>query len=290
MTNKRAEPFEGLAMTSDNICFLKEATVSISDRGFLFGESVFETLLFFGNELVDLESHLKRLCRGCARIGIEGFSPEKARADLQKVALEYQKQTAEPARVRIIVTGGSSLHLSDFSQPYKTYILFTPQLGTPVASSRVRLMTVPDPRLSKFVETKISFYLPSILALKQVRKSGYDDALYLNKKQEITEATTANFIWKNREGILATAPAENNCLPGTTLRLVCNQLQKEGDPIKVEALSKEQLTQDCVAAALVSSVAGVRSVVKIDNHTFCQEESEKLLLRLKKLLFESQNS
>jgi branched-subunit amino acid aminotransferase/4-amino-4-deoxychorismate lyase len=273
----------GLAMIDGAICSVSEAHIPINDRGFLFGQAVFETILVRRGHIVDLRGHLSRLERSCRQAAISWVNqappPTETLAWMaQTLVTEFYKRllksrsiqprAEQDAQMRIIVTGGSSFSLYDLDCPpqYYLYCRALPQRQAEAAQERpVALKVVEDKRHPEFLSTKGNYYLPALLAFRAAWSAGFDDALYKNRQNEVTEATTANFIWEDHTGGIWTAPHEQNCLQGTTLTVLQDRQAAAGRPISYKALLTTEIAQQCRSAYLISSVKRVRQVGRIDN-------------------------
>lgn len=271
----------GLALINGTVCSISEAQIPLSDRGFLFGHAVFETILVRSGKIIDLPGHLSRLVKSCQQAAI-GLGPdpqtitELAAMALRLVAEFYGRIPASctsasaeetDAQMRIIVTGGSSFSLHDQQCKPHVYLYCTAlpkNLSEPGQAPSVSLKLVGDLRHQSLVATKSTHYLPAVIALRAAAAAGFADALYLNDQNEITEATTANFIWEDRSGGLWTAPPDRNCLRGTTLALLQLRQAALGQPILFKALRADAIEASCRSAYLISSVKRVRPVNRIE--------------------------
>jgi len=244
-----------------------EATVSVFDRGFLYGDSVYETLRTAGGHAVEMTRHLDRLRRSAAGIGLEIPFPD---ADLRAAIAATHAATGNPdSYVRVIVTRGAGLLQLDprvSASPLLVVLvqeLKLPALALYEAGLSVRIVDVHkisvrslDPSL------KTGNYLNSIQALRQAAASAADDAIMCNAAGHVAEGATSN-VFMVKEGRVITPSLATGLLEGITRALV---IRLAGD-LGVEC-SEGVVWPDQLRAAdelfLTSSLRGLRPATTLD--------------------------
>jgi branched-subunit amino acid aminotransferase/4-amino-4-deoxychorismate lyase len=275
-----SETLKGSVWIDGKISSIETATIPITDRGLLFGHAIFETMLALGGDLVLWEEHLARLRAGAlrARLGCPGEST--LRHALQECMSHFRNSVdlalSKRFSVRLILTGGDGLSLQPrrdeqgLLSAARIIVICRPATG-PSEETRKRgfaLKSCPDERSKELVDIKSCSYLWNLMCLDDAIIEGFDDALLVNPDGEISEATTASFVWMTKgEKVLCSAPQENNVLPGTTLLCLQNALAALGHDIRWQALKLGRY-EDVLACALVSSVRGLVPVGRIDDFEF----------------------
>lgn len=241
-----------------------DATISVFDRGFLYGDSVYETLRTAGGKLVEWTEHMQRLERSAAGIGLELPFDE---AELLEAVHATMAAAANPeSRIRIVVTrgagpmmldirGASDAQLVVFVQPLVELEAEAYERG--VSAHIIGHQPSPHPGL------KTGNYLPNILAVKRAIELRGDDAILCNREGEIAEGATSN-VFMVRGGSLTTPPLEAGLLAGITRQRVlglCEQLGLRVDERRI--LPDELRLADEVF--LTSSVRGVMPVTQLDD-------------------------
>ena len=241
----------------------EDARISVFDRGFLYGDSVYETLRTAGGHLVEWQAHVDRLHRSAEGIGLElPFDEPTLRAAVRET-LDAAGNT--DSRVRIVVTRGTGPMMLDvrgtedpqlviFVQPHVE--LEDAAYARGVAAHIIGAAPVSHPGL------KTGNYLPNILALKRAIELRGDDAIVCNREGEVAEGATSN-VFMVRGGELLTPPIEAGLLQGITRERVLGLCAELG-----LVVHERRFTPDELRAAdevfLTSSVRGVMPVTRLD--------------------------
>ncbi|MFZ9519439.1 MAG: aminotransferase class IV [Silvanigrellaceae bacterium] len=266
---------------------IESATIPVTDRGLLFGHAIFETMLAVGGDLVLWEEHHARLCAGALRARLGCPSEADLRNALQECMSHFKNSCAHAFSkrysVRLILTGGDGLSLQPrrddlgLLAPARIIVICRPSTG-PSEETRKKgyaLKVCADARSKELVDIKSCSYLWNLMCLDDAVIEGFDDALLVNPNGDISESTTASFIWMTKDDkVLCSAPQENNVLPGTTLLCLQNALAALGHEIRWQAL-KVGHYENVLACALVSSVRGLVPVGRIDDFTFDVEAARE---------------
>ena len=190
-----------------------EAKVSVFDRGFLYGDGVFETLRVREGQPRLLFQHLGRLQHGLDTLRV------KPDLELDEFSTRVEKLIAanevKNGVLRIQVTRGTGERgFAPIGEGKATVMLSTHPLPEPSPNKDgLRLMTstqvvrAHDP-LSTI---KSCNKLPYILAAREAVRYQMDDALLMNREGEVTETTDSNIFWVD-EGIICTPPISVSCL------------------------------------------------------------------------------
>lgn len=194
-----------------------EARVSIFDRGFLYGDGVFETTRVYGGKVFRAVEHFERMRDGMQALAIQSpLSPEELHA-VCRALIRYNNVTDGVARV--YVTRDSLVA----TVQVRRFGLWS--LHAIISDVRV------DPQLSRF---KTANRLPYILAERQATNRGAGEAVLLNLKGNVVEFTASN-LFAVKDGALYTPPLEDGPLSGITREAVLTLAAGLG--IKVHTVS-----------------------------------------------------
>jgi branched-chain amino acid aminotransferase len=245
-----------------------EARVSVYDRGFLYGDSVFETVRTYGGEPFALGEHMARLERSATRVGIAMPIPA---ADFgMEIRLAVRAARNPESYARAMLSRGSGpvgLDPALAGAPLRV-ILVEPLTPLPAAFYRdgVAVITVRTERAADAAHgAKVGNYLGSLLALKDAKARGAHEALILDASGHVVEGTTSN-VFVVRGGELCTPPEQASLLPGITRAHLIEISAELGHPLRLGALTPADLAS-ADEVFLSSSLREVVPVVRVDDQT-----------------------
>jgi len=247
-----------------------DARVPVFDRGFLYGDSVYEVTRAFGGVAFALDEHLDRLERSAA--GLLMRTPPRA-AIKQAVVDTLAASKLDDAYVRIVVTRGAgeiALDPAAADEPRLIVIVRAPKPPPPEAyRDGVEVAIVGRTRYAPGVPTstvdpqvKSGNYLGSVMAVAEARKRGAYEAILVDNVGRITEGSSSNFFIV-RGGWVSTPPLSVGLLEGITRRKVLQILAAEKIRSAEQALWPIDLHR-ADEAFLTSSVRGVVPIARAD--------------------------
>lgn len=208
------------------------------DRGAFLGLGLFETMLAVDGTVVFADRHLARLHQSCARLGwpVGVFA-------LREIANELLVRNGlanGTARLRLIMTAGSGPH-NDLA-PGADRLLWLAAFPMTVSDDAITACLSPWPRneRSPLAGLKTSCYAENIFALDHARRSGFDEAIFLNTAGWLCEAATAN-LFLVKDGALFTPSLDSGCLPGIGRELICEIAARAGMAVSQCALDLSAL-------------------------------------------------
>jgi len=206
---------------NDRLLPESEALVPVSDRGFMYGDGVFETIRVHTGKTLRWFAHTERLLAGLEQIGIKPpLTPGELRAAVDEL---ISKNDLTDGLVRIQVTRGSGQRGYSPKGADRPTLVITSHPGPPLTDDRPKRRLLPaslriasDSPLNRI---KSINKLPNILAQAEADNAGYDDAILLNERDEVAETACANLFWI-RSGVVHTPPLASGALPGITRNFV----------------------------------------------------------------------
>ncbi len=222
-----------------------EARIPVTDHGLLYGDGVFEGIRAYGGRVFRLAAHLERLGVSARAIGLEvPGGPEAVRA----IVLDTLRESGlDDAYIRLVVTRGEGplgVDPSACRSPRIVCIVDRVVLyAEPVVARGLDLVTVGVRRAAADVldpRVKSLNYLPSVLAKREARLRGADEALLLNGEGRVAEAAVAN-VFAFRAGVLRTPPASDGALEGITRGAVLELAAALGIPAEERSLGRVDL-------------------------------------------------
>jgi len=265
----------GKAWIDGAVVDAEAARVPVFDRGFLYGDSVYEVTRTFGGEPFLLEEHLDRLAASAR--GIEMDLPPRAlvvEATRAAVAALAAARGGGDAYVRIVVTRGSGPIGLDpaLADAPRLVVLALPLVlpdealyrdGAPVAVVHARRAGAVDPSV------KSGNYLSSVLAVAEARRAGAYEAVMCDGVGRIAEGSSSN-LFVVRGGRVGTPPLSVGLLEGITRRHVLELARANGISVEEVPLWPVDL-RGADEAFLTSSVRGVMPIRSVDGHTVGRE-------------------
>jgi branched-chain amino acid aminotransferase len=241
------------------------ARISVFDRGFLYGDSVYEVTRTSGGRPVDLPRHLERLARSAAAIGMA------CPGDVEDAVAQTLAAAANPdSYVRVIVTrGGGDIGLDPALADRPRLIVIVRPLVLPPPEAYARGVDVAivevrrNPRRALDPAVKSGNYLNNILALAEAKKrGGAHESIMLNPEGQLVEGSSSN-VFVARGGRLATPAFEDGLLDGITRRRVLELCAEAGIAAAEEHLAAADL-RDAGEAFLTSSIRGILPIARVD--------------------------
>jgi len=261
--------------------FIKDdqARISVFDRGFLFGDGIFETLRVHDARPLFLERHLKRLRRSCESIGLTLPLPEPPWDKILRELVD--RNHLEHTMIRITISrgiGGKGPDPSGCLHP--TIVLFprpAPQLTQDQLEYGVSLAilnTRRQPSCALPSHVKSLNYLNNVLAKQEANEAHTFDGLLLNIDGHLAECTTSNmFFVKNQR--LHTPSLQCGILPGITRGIVLELAQAKGIVVQEGTYRPEDLL-DADECFLTNTGFGVLPVGTIETKQLTSSRTESI--------------
>ena len=247
------------------------AKISIFDRGFLFGDSIYEVCYSDKGHLLFFEDHLERLQNSARLLKMQFFiSIEKI---TEQVMATLKKSNLEQAYLRIILTRGESIIALDpnksFSNNLVTIARPKPSYPQDFYDSGVYLALVDTIRndiRSVDPNAKSGNYLNNVMAIEEAKAVGAYDAIMLNKDGKVTEGTTFN-IWIVKNNKIITPPIESGILAGITRKKLLELIPSLGMNAIEEEITPQQLSE-ADEVFITSSTRKLIPVNKVNEHVY----------------------
>ena len=241
---------------------LAEAAVSIEDRGFQFGDGVYEVIRTYRGRPFKVDAHLGRLNRSAEAIGLR---QPYAFSQWQDYIKEGLRLAAFPeSKIYVQITRGVAPRDHAYSPQLEPTVVMTIRdlhpLSAEVQAAGVVAMTVDDVRWGR-CDIKSLNLLPNVLARQQAKQAGMFEAI-LVRNGEVTEGSVSNvMVVENRT--LITAPEGPRILSGVTREVVLALARQERFEVREQYPSHGQLI-GAAEVFLTGTTVEVLSVVRID--------------------------
>ncbi len=242
---------------------LEQARVPVLDRGFLFGDGVYEVIPAYGGHPFRLREHLQRLDRSLAAIRMEPPLDHRQWEEIFRRLLAQGGDTDQ--QLYLQVTRGSydkRLHAIPKEVHPTLFVMAGPL--TPrdpgLVEQGMSAITLEDIRWQR-CDIKAITLLANILAQQEARDAGAQEAI-LVRDGLATEGTASNFFLV-KEGLILTPPKSTHLLPGITRDLVLELAREAGLPCREREIPVEELA-DADELWVTSSTKEVMPVTRLD--------------------------
>lgn len=255
----------------DEIIFLngalvpkEEATVSVFDRGFLYGDSIFETVRIYDGRPFMIDEHITRLLQGLITVRFAKL-PAGLKVNSLKV---IEANRVENGILRISVTRGELISGIDPSQSKEPTVVINARETVPYPEDlylrgyRAIITAIRKDRDSPLCKVKSGNFLAHILAKADAADAGVEESIMPNHEGSLTEATVSNLFIVKGDGI-ATPSVESGILPGITRKAVMDLSKEMGCNVDEREIRPEEL-YDANEAFLTNSLMEVMPLVEVD--------------------------
>jgi branched-chain amino acid aminotransferase len=242
------------------------ALLRADNRGFRYGDGLFETMLFRSGKLRLGQYHFERLVEGMRLLGLEFREPfDLATVERQvgELFLLNGLDSANPARVRLMVfrLGAGLYNSPDKEAGYSIEV--SDLMGGGWKEDGFALGIFADGRkvCDAFSGIKSNNYQLSTLAGMFAAQRGFEDSLLLNNYGRVAETTMAN-IWWVRSDRFYTTPLSEGCVAGVMRRWLLGALPAAGYVVQEASVSPEELAQadECFITNAIRGVQWVRDL------------------------------
>ena len=249
------------------VCLPEDAKISVFDRGFLYGDSVYETVGTAYGRLFALQDHLVRLERSAQRIGLR----VPPRADLERAVAETLAAAGnQESRVRIILTRGSGkMDLDPAAVDDTQLVVIVLPLGAPspeMYEKGVSVAVVSVLRNSPRAidpAVKSGNYLNNVLALGEARRAGAYEAILCAADGSVAEAASSN-VFMVVGGEVRTPGVEVGILDGITRGKMLQLCRANQIPVRETRFSPAEL-RAADEVFITSATRGALPVTRVDD-------------------------
>jgi branched-chain amino acid aminotransferase len=257
----------------------EDAKVSVLDRGFLFGDSVFEVLRTYGGKPFALEEHVARLRRSAERVFIQlPLDDDAMKGEIERAIAEAGN---DESYVRITVTRGSGpLGLDPDLASHPLRVILVEPVSPPPRGSYVDGVAVVTVSTKRAVDdtaaagAKVSNYLANLLALREAKTRGAVEALVVDARGHVVEGASSN-VFVAHGGRLVTPPESEGILPGITRAHVIGAAGELAIPVDLRVLTRDDL-YGAEEVFITSSIRELLPVIRVDDRVIADGKPGKL--------------
>ena len=242
-----------------------EAKISIGDRGYIFGDGIYEVFLVKNGKLIDFDAHIERFVRS---MKIMNFQLREL-ANLREITMELLKLNNKNDALMYLQISRGDCGVREHTMPLVENPTFFMMAGSERVHKKewteggIKCNLESDTRWQRR-DVKTLNLLGNIMAKQKSAHLGFDDAIFVDGGI-VTEATSSNVLIVDADGTLKTHPATNKILDGITKNRTLEIAKSLGIKTKECAFTPE----DMISASeifLTSSGYKIRGVSQVDGH------------------------
>lgn len=252
------------AILNGEIIDRSQAKVDVEDRGYQFGDGVYEVIRVYNGKMFTLTEHLKRFADSAESIGISlPFTRLKLTEMLEELT---QKNNLHTGNIYMQVTRGTAPrnHLFPTGNVTPTLVAYTIKGVRPLENlkSGVKSILTEDIRWLR-CDIKSLNLLGNLLAKQKASEQGCFEAIQ-HRGQDVTEGSSSN-IFMVKNGTVITHESNHLILKGITKDVILNLCSKNNIPVQERTFSLAEL-EDAEEVFLSSTTAEVMPVIEIDGN------------------------
>jgi branched-chain amino acid aminotransferase len=267
---------------------IKTEILSVNNRAFRYGDGLFESMRLFQGSVPLLDFHLQRLKRGMKILGYKSndlLKKQNLSALIDRLCAE--NNIGDSARIRLSVfrsdgglyapeTDDCDFIMECASMSGNSFELNSKGLLIGIAKSVEREQNV-------LTQIKTTNSLINVLAAREAKENGWDDALLLNRKGNIAEATSSNLFIIKGDAIY-TPPLEDGALDGIMRQQIARIIRKSNFRLQTKSLQPEEL-EEADEIFLTNAVRGIIYVVGYGKKRYYNRKIRRLLELLNREIF-----
>jgi D-alanine transaminase len=258
-----------------------QARVHIDDRGYQFGDGIYEVCAVRGGHMIDNAPHLDRLERSLREMAM---AMPMTRAALECVMREtIQRNLVRDGIVYLQMTRGVAPRDHAFPKHPKTQVVVTARNAKPHAAAMledgVKAIVQPDIRWER-CDIKTTSLLPNCMAKQAARVAGAYEAILVDENGVVTEGSSSNAWIVTPEGKLVTRPPSNDILNGITRLEIIKIAENLGLAFEERAFTLEEMRR-AREAFVTSASSFAMPVTQLDDAPIANGKPGTLALQLR---------
>ncbi len=248
-----------MILLNDEFITREKASIDIEDRGYQFGDGVYEVVRIYKGEFFELDAHLERFERSANEIKIK--IPYKMNEIKDKLEKLLSINHIHSGHIYMQITRGVSPRNHPFPDQSKpVFVAYTKEYEVEPSRLPGRAMFTEDIRWLR-CDIKSLNLLGNVLAKQEANEKGFDEAIF-HRGETVTEGSSTNvFMIKKR--VLYTHPANHLILDGITRRKILSAAANIGLQVEEEAFTKQELLESD-EMFISSTTQEVRPIIEVN--------------------------
>jgi D-alanine transaminase len=242
----------------------RQAAVHIEDRGYQFGDGVYEVIAVRGGRLIDEERHLTRLHRSLTELRINSPMGDGALKIVMREVI--RRNGVDTGIVYLQVTRGVAPRDHAFPKASRPVLVVTSRRSRPpdprLGRDGISVITIPDIRWQR-CDIKSVALVANVLGKQQAREAGAYEAWQVDPAGQVTEGTSTNAWIVTADNTVVTRAADHAILNGVTRAAVLDIIAREGYRLLERTFSLAE-AKTAREAFLTSTTADLLPIARID--------------------------
>ena len=264
-----------------------DSKIHINDRGYHFGDAVYEVILFNEGVFYDFDAHINRLFNSLKSIEIEFSFTKKTIELIVKNLIRLNRVTFGSVYIQVSRGIAERNHTYDNLKikPVLTIITSKKHNTTNADIKCVKAVTIRDNRWSR-PDIKTTQLLPNVLAKTIANKQGAYESIFIDDQGYVTEGSSSNIWIINYKNEIITRNIDGKILSGITRKTVAEFAKLNDLKVIEKKFSKEDMIK-AKEVFLTSASSFVTPINEIDEVKINNGEVGQLSVKLKKLYFKN---
>ena len=273
---------EGFIWMNGSVLEWNQAKIHVLNHGLHYGSCVFEGIRVYNRKIFKLKEHIERLFFSAKILDLD--IPYKHEELIEFTELIVKKQNIEDGYIRPVVWRGSemmaisskeaSINIAIAAWKWPSY--FSPEKILQGINMSIAEWKRPPPQCAPTNSKAAGLYMICSLSKHKAESNGFDDALMLDYRNFIAEATGANIFFVKNKKIFT--PIADCFLDGITRKTVIEIANNIG--IEVEEKHLEvNFMKDCSEAFLTGTAVEITPINSVDDYKFSDRDVTKLLIK-----------
>ena len=268
-------------------CNIQDAKVSINDRGYHFGDAVYEVILYNNGIFYDYDGHIKRLFNSLKLINIRFHLSEQQLKIIIKNLFKLNRVNFGSIYIQVSrgVADRNHSYFELNSNPILTMIVSKKKNNIFDDIKGVRAITMFDNRWSR-PDIKTTQLLPNVLAKTYANEKNAYEGIFIDSEGYITEGSSSNIWIINNKNEILTREIDGKILSGITRKTIAEFAKKNNFSLIERKFTKDELL-DSNEVFLTSASSFVTPIVEIDNIKINNGIIGKTSIELRNLYFKN---
>jgi D-alanine transaminase len=257
-----------IAYVNGRYLAMRDAKVHVEDRGYQFGDGVYEVCEVRGGRLIDERRHLARLTRSLGELRIRAPMSSKALGIVLREVVARNRVSYGVAYLQVTRGVARRDHAFPATEVKPSLVVTARALNRArneaLAAKGIAVISVPDNRRGR-VDIKTIGLLPNVLARQAAIEQGARDAWFVDRDGTVTEGASANAWIVTPAGKVVTRPADRAILRGITRSVLIEAIKAQGLEIEERTFTLQE-AYAAREAFITAATQIVQPVVRIDGH------------------------